>query len=104
MPGQDTCCMLNVLWFKPEGGAARYRDYLRAAAPLLAKYGGRKLASYVPEEAIIGKFDADLIFVVEWPSRESFDAFVNDPEFLRVRPLREEAIRDSLLIQCRQNG
>ena len=60
--------MLNALWFKPQGGRERYDEYLRAAAPLVKKYGGRKLPSYVPEEALLGEFDADLLFVVEWPS------------------------------------
>ncbi len=94
--------MLNALWFKPDGGATKYREYLRTAAPLLKRHGGRKLESYVPEESLIGTFDADLLFVVEWPSWEAFQAFVHDPDFEAVRPLREAAITDSLLIRCRR--
>ena len=96
--------MLNVLWFKPEGGTKRYNEYLRAAGPIVAKYGGKKLSSYLPEEAIIGEFDADLVFVVEWPSWERFQSFVSDPEFKAVRHLREEAITKSLLVRCRGRG
>ena len=93
--------MLNVLWFRPDGGAARYRDYLKASWPVARKYGGVKLESYVPEEGVIGELDADLLFMVRWPNRQSFEAFISDPEFHAIRHLREEAITKSLLIRCR---
>ncbi|MEZ6073913.1 MAG: DUF1330 domain-containing protein [Pirellulales bacterium] len=94
--------MLNVLWFQPNGGRERYREYLRAAAPIVARFGGKKLDSYVPVEAVIGTFDADLVFTVEWPSWDVFQRFVADPDYQAIRHLREEAIRDSLLVRCRK--
>jgi len=92
--------MMNALWFKPKGGAVRYQDYLRAAGPIVAKYGGRALGRYRPLQAMIGKFDAELVFFVEWPSWEMFEKFVADPEYAAIRHLREEAITKSLLIRC----
>ncbi len=92
--------MFNALWFKPDGGEAKYRDYMAAAFPIVARHGGRKAAGGTPDKALIGTFDADLIFFVEWPSWTAFQAFLADPAFDAVRPLREEAIRDSLLIRC----
>jgi len=92
--------MLNVLWFKPDGGADRYDAYLKAAGPLVAKHGGKADRMYVPEANIIGKFDADLVFFVEWPSNRAFEEFIRDPEYLAVSHLRSGAIRDSLLIRC----
>jgi uncharacterized protein (DUF1330 family) len=53
---------------------------------------------------MIGEFDADLFFVVEWPSWEVFQAFINDSEFEAIRHLREEAITKSLLIRCCRAG
>lgn len=96
--------MLNVLWFKPDGGAERYREYLQAVGPISTRYGGKKLDSYIPEQAIIGELDADLIFIVEWPDIRSFEAFISDPEFQQVRHIREEAISNSLLIRCRSES
>jgi uncharacterized protein (DUF1330 family) len=96
--------MLNVLWFKSDGGAEKYREYLRAAAPIVVRYGGKKLESFVPERAVIGTLDADLVFTVEWPSWEVFEQFVSDREYEAIRHLREEAIRDSLLVRCRKVG
>ncbi len=100
----DPVYMLNVLWMKPDGGGAKYREYLRAAAPILKRYAGKMLDSLVPEQAIIGSFDADLVFTVQWPSWSVFEQFVTDPEYEAIRHLREEAIRDSLLVRCRKVG
>ena len=94
--------MLNALWFKAEGGAERYQEYLAAAGPIVARHGGGLAGdAYIPEEAFIGEFDADLVFFVRWPSMEAFTAFVNDPEYAPVRDIREEAITNSLLVKCR---
>ena len=92
--------MLNALWFQPDNGRKRYHEYLRAVAPLVQKYGGKKLSSYVPDAALIGELDADLVFLVEWPHQRAFDSFLHDPDFPRVRELREAAITKSLLIRC----
>jgi len=100
----DPIFMLNVLWFKPDGGDQAYRQYLRAVGDVFTKYHGKKLDSYVPDLELIGKFDADLMFFVEWPSWETFQNFINDKEFLAVRHLREEAIENSLLIRCQKIG
>lgn len=94
--------MLNVLWFKPDGGAEKYNEYLKAAGPFVAKHGGKPDGAYVPEANIIGKFDADLVFFVEWPSQKAFADFIEDPGYQSVSHLRSEAIRDSLLIRCKK--
>ncbi len=101
-PDDDRFFMLNVLWFRPEGGAAKYKEYLRAAGPFVEKYGGKTDVAYVPEVNMIGEFDADLVFFVEWPSVKVFMEFVEDPGYKAIRHLREEAIRDSLLIRCKR--
>ena len=94
--------MLNVLWFKPDGGAEKYDEYLKAAGPFVAKHGGKSDGAYVPEANIIGKFDADLVFFVEWPNQKTFTEFIQDPGYQAVSHLRGEAIRDSLLIRCKK--
>jgi len=96
--------MLNVLWFKPDGGAEKYDEYLKAAGPFVAKHGGKSDGAYVPEANLIGKFDADLVFFVEWPNQKSFATFIQDPGYRAISHLRGEAIRDSLLIRCKQKA
>jgi uncharacterized protein (DUF1330 family) len=95
--------MLNALWFKPEGGRERYYDYMQAAGPYVAQYGGRKLDSFIPEESLIGTLDADLIFFVEYPSIQAFQDMIHDEDYkANALPLREAAIEKSLLIRCKR--
>jgi len=92
--------MLNALWFKPDGGWNRYREYMKAAAPLIKGVGGRRLKSFVADRAVIGNFDADLMFFVEYPSWQAFKDYANSAEYHKIAYLREEAIEKSLLIRC----
>lgn len=93
--------MLNALWFKPDGGAEKYLEYMQAASPLVAKYGAKAIPSPLkPQQPIIGEFDADLVFFVEWSSIEVFQQFASDPDYQKIRHLREEALTKSLLVPC----
>jgi uncharacterized protein (DUF1330 family) len=96
--------MLNALWFKEDGGAQKYAEYAAAAAPFVDKLGGRLVESYRPEAALIGEWSPDLFFVVEWPDWETFLRLPQDPGYLKVAHLREEALRDSILIRCKREG
>ncbi len=96
--------MLNVLWFKPDGGAEKYMEYAAAAAPFIEELGARLLESYVPEAALIGEWDPDLFFIVEWPDWETFLKLPQHAGYMKIAHLREEALRDSLLIRCRREA
>ena len=93
--------MLNVLWFKKDGGAEKYQEYSAAAAPLVQALGGRLVESYVPETALIGEWDPDLFFVVEWPDWDAFLRLAQSEDYQRIAHLREEALEKSLLVRCR---
>lgn len=100
MTDTSSILMFNALWFKPDGGAEKYLEYLRAASHIMQRHGGIKRTGGTPEKALIGAFDADLIFFVEWPSEAAFQAFLKDPDFSAAQKLREAAITNSLLIRC----
>jgi uncharacterized protein (DUF1330 family) len=95
--------MLNVLWFRADGGAEKYAEYAAAASPIVAKYGGEMLDSFVPELALIGEWDPDLFFIVEWPEWEAFLRLPQDPAYKEISHLRDEALTNSLLIRCKRN-
>ncbi len=99
-PDGEPIVMLNALWFKKDGGAEKYQEYMIAAAPFGAKYGAKPGGAYIPEAALIGTFDADLIFFVEWPNFEAFAKLAGDPGYQAISHLRTEAIEDSWLIRC----
>jgi uncharacterized protein (DUF1330 family) len=93
--------MLNVLWFKPEGGVQKYQEYSQAAMPFIQKHGGRPVTPLLyPQQTLIGELDADLVFIIEFPSLEHFQQLLADPKFQEVSLLRDEALTDSLLVQC----
>ncbi len=96
--------MLNALWFKPDGGEQRYRQYLAAAQQVIEALdiGARALERFVPETMLIGHWDPDLLFVVEYPNRAAFDRLVNSEDYRAIAHLREQALEKSLLIQCRK--
>lgn len=104
-PGKENpFSILNALWFKEDGGAAKYSEYMKATSPFVIQHGGKPGQAYIPELNMIGEFDADLVFFVEWPTRQSFMEFIQDPGYQAISHLRGEAIRDSLLIRCRRAG
>ena len=94
--------MFNALWFNEDGGAEKYTEYLQAASPFVTKHGGKSNDSFVPEQAIIGEFDADLVFMIEWPNFAAFTGLIQDPGYQAISHLRDEAITDSLLIRFRK--
>lgn len=76
-----------------------YRRYSRRSAGAVGKHGGRVVA--------LGKLDGvqegepgteprTAMVLVEWPSRESFQAFLDDPEHQDLHPLREGGTRNYL--------
>ncbi len=94
--------MLNALWFKKDGGAETYRRYLKAAGPIVQKLGARVVERYTPDLAIIGDWDPDLFFLVEWPDMATFESLLTNEDYLKIRHLREDALEKSLLIRCRK--
>lgn len=98
----DPIFMLNALWFKPNGGKEKYAEYGTAIAPLLKKFGAEIGPNYRPEQAVIGEWDADLFFVVRYPSKADFEAMITSPEYAKIMHLRDQAIDKSLLVRCKE--
>ena len=84
--------MLNLLDFKPGGGAERYAEYSAAVTPILAKVGGRVLYAGAGSGALIGPSKWDLVAVVEYPTRRAFIEMTSSPEYLEIAHLRTESL------------
>ena len=75
-----------------------YRRYSRRSPEAVAKYDGEVVA--------LGKLDESLddsdvpprtaMVLVEWPSREAFQGFLDDPENADLHSLREDGTRNYL--------
>jgi uncharacterized protein (DUF1330 family) len=84
--------MLNLLDFKPDGGAERYAEYSAAVAPLLEKAGARVIYAGSGGLALIGPSEWDVVALVEYPSRRAFIEMTSSPAYLKIAHLRAEAL------------
>ncbi len=71
-----------------------YRAYSRRSVAAVGKHGGSvvalgRLAGAAPTGAEPDTAPRQVMVLVEWPSREAFDAFLADPEHEPLHPLRE---------------
>lgn len=93
--------MLNALWFKADGGRETYQEYIKLASPFIEAVGGKKLDAFKTDKALIGDFDADLVFFVEYPNWQAFKIFVSNEDYQKnAVPVREKALDNSLLVRC----
>jgi uncharacterized protein (DUF1330 family) len=84
--------MLNLLEFRPDGGAERYAEYGEAVAPLLARAGGNPIFAGLPSESLIGEGTWDLMVLVTYPTRRAFLDMVGSPEYQAIEHLRTESL------------
>jgi uncharacterized protein (DUF1330 family) len=76
-----------------------YRQYSRRSVAAVGKHCGKvvalgRLDGVVETEP--GVEPRTVMVLVEWPSREAFDAFLEDPEHDDLHPLRENGTRNYL--------
>jgi uncharacterized protein (DUF1330 family) len=76
-----------------------YRQYSRRSAGAVGKHGGRVVALGRLDGVQEGEPDVEpraVMILVEWPSRQAFHAFLDDPEHADLHPLRGEGTRNYL--------
>jgi uncharacterized protein (DUF1330 family) len=76
-----------------------YRQYSRRSAAAVGKHDGRVVALGRLEGVQQGQPGVEprtAMVLVEWPSREAFEAFLEDPEHADLHPLREDGTRNYL--------
>lgn len=76
-----------------------YRRYSKRSAEAVGKHGGR----VVSLGRLDGSWEADpevqprqVMVLVEWPSKQAFQEFLDDPEHEDLHPLREDGTRNYL--------
>ena len=77
-----------------------YLAYSRRSAAAVGKHGGRVAAlGRLDEHAPVEVGDTpprQVMVLVEWPSREAFQAFLDDPGHADLHPLRENGTESYL--------
>jgi uncharacterized protein (DUF1330 family) len=69
---------------KPE----QFDEYRKLAGPAVAQYGGKFLVRGGARTILEGKFDANRLVVVEFPSSVDAKTFYNSPEYQTAREKR----------------
>ncbi|MDS7596302.1 DUF1330 domain-containing protein [Agrobacterium tumefaciens] len=91
--------MLNLLRFDPNGGRARHIEYLKMAAPILARFGARILfrgdGLPILTDGRVEMWDA--VLLVQYPGRAAFQAMVEDPEYQIAFQVGKSALADIVL-------
>ncbi len=67
-------------------------NYFPQVMPLVAEYGGAPLGMFGVTKKIVGEVDGQMIGIFEWPSLAVKNKFHRDPRFLKISPLRDEAL------------
>ena len=76
-----------------------YKRYSRRSPQAVAKHDGRVVALGMLDEAMEKEPEVEprtAMILVEWASKESFQAFLEDPELADLHPLREDGTRNYL--------
>lgn len=92
LPDTGPIVMVNLLKFKPGGGAAEYMKYARGIEPILQKIGARLLFAGRGEFCWIGSADWDHVALVEYPSRKALLDMTTMPEYEAIHVHREAGL------------
>lgn len=91
--------MLNLIRFQPDGGRARYLEYLEMAKPILARYDAKILFGgdgLPPLTEGPGQM-WDAVVLVQYPRRATFKNMVADPQYQVAFKVGVSAIADIVL-------
>ena len=93
--------MLNLLRFRPDGGAEKYQSYAQRfeSAGINAKYGVEVVYAGVGGVPLVAEDGQqwDMVALIRYPSRRHFVEMVNDPVYQGFEHLRTEALVESVL-------
>ena len=97
LPDEGPVVMVNLLKFKPDGGAESYAEYAKAAMKPLAAAGAKLIHRGRYRMPVIGDGDWDEILLVEYPSIAAFIEMTSDKDYQAIMHYRTEALLDSRL-------
>lgn len=96
--------MVNLLKFKPDGGAEEYAKYGAAVAPLLEKVGAKILFSGQANVCLIGNADWDAVALVEYPNKQALFKMAQSPEYQAIHHHREAGLSGQVNYAVIQGG
>jgi uncharacterized protein (DUF1330 family) len=100
MPLEGPVIMLNLLRFKPDGGAEEYARYGQEASSFLQDSGAKVRYLGHSVATVIGGEEWDEVILVEYPSKQAFLEMTGNPDY--PSDVRSGALLDSRLY-CTQS-
>jgi uncharacterized protein (DUF1330 family) len=95
--------MLNLLKFKPRGGAAEYGKYGDSVTKMVEARGGKILWMGKVDQTLIGdvvKDEWDAVALVQYPSRKAFIDMATSKEYDGAHEHREGGLARTVLLAC----
>jgi len=83
-------------------GQQAYSEYGRQFAELGPRFGGEPIWMGRGLHSIIGDEDWDVVILVRYPTRRQFVDMTQDPDYLKIAPIRSAALQDSRLLEMQQ--
>ena len=74
-----------------------YQEYFSQVMPVAIPYGARPIASFATTRKVLGNNPAQVVVFFEWASLEEKRKFEKNPEYLKLRNIRDNAL--SYLVQ-----
>jgi uncharacterized protein (DUF1330 family) len=75
-----------------------YRKYVSAVPELVKAAGGKYLSRGGAVESIFGGWDPERLILIEFPSVEHAHAFLDSPEYGRVKQFRETSTESRAIL------
>lgn len=81
-----------LLTVKPDGQKAFMEEYFPKVMPVAMPYGARPIASFAVTKTVMGNKPNQMVVFFEWENLEQKRAFERNPEYLRLRNIRDNAL------------
>jgi len=88
--------VLNLFDIIP-GREKQYAEYLRRVQPILDRYGAKTLLYGRARMIYMGDCTQEFCGLIGYQSIMDLRKFSHDPEFLEIRPLRDESTKNYVL-------
>ena len=80
-----------------DGCEEQYAEYLRRVQPILDRYGAKILLYGMTKMIYLGDCTQEFCGLIAYPSLSRLRSLSHDPEFLAIRPLRDDSTKNYVL-------
>ncbi len=89
---KDRLIEVAFLSVNPEKQSLLQEEYFKKVMPIAREYGMKPLAKMGVKYAYSEFVNPQMIGFFEWESKEKHQAFLKDPRFLKLKPIRDQAL------------